>query len=251
MESLSYLFLMDTTAKAMAACAEQVRQAIFAKLAELTSDPPGSHASPVQRLSTHVCLSDVFADHEKLSIAFAMVRDTFVVLDVAARHALSSEQLENDVDTLAHVDLRQFGLLVETVTQRRKMTLRLHRAVDLYCRRWEAPATCTAYPLSRYVQMDAAADLTYRILIAHERTWPSSEARQNFKDVLDGAAHRPQVIQRGDQRFLVVEESTLPAIIGRKSAAELYREFFEGELEPIEPFKRVPGTAPGRLLDMN
>lgn len=248
MEPVKSLFLADTTAKAMHGLAHKFGQKIYEQLAAfLRSALRSPQSSPACRLSEHVCVSEVEIDHHALNIAFSHFRGTFVILALWNRKEISMEQLEKDADVLAHVDLRSFGLLMDTRLFERNLPERLDRAVELYCRpRIQFNPVVTP----SFVQDDLVEVFSERIKLIPTRIWASSEARQNLREVLDNAARSPQVIQRGDQRFLVVEESALPTMIGRKNAVELYREFFE-ERAPIEPFEGVPGTPPGRLADLN
>lgn len=224
--------------------------------AELTGAAQRRHA---RRLSASVCLYELKGLDPELAIAFAIVRDQIVILQVFRSGRPDASELESVVDVLKHVHTASIGLLFEPEVGQLNAS-GLEQSLRYYCRAHipyerfdlhgaEALAFQTINT-SKGSLADLVDKLLERVRSAVSHTWSSSEARQNFKYVLDSAERAPQVIERGNRRFMLVEESRVPNLVGRKNAVEHYHYFAE-DSEPLESIPHVEGRRPGALIPLD
>ena len=213
-----------------------------------------------RQLSERVCLYELQTIDPDLAIAFTTVRDQFVILQVFRSRGSSASELEAVVDVLKDVHTASIGLLLEPEVGQLNAA-GLERSLLYYCRAHVPYVRCDLQGIEAIApQMESAADkssladlvdkLLQRFRSAVSHTWSSSEARQNFKEVLDSAERAPQVIERGSQRFMLVEETRVPNLVGRKNAVEHYRYFAE-DSEPIESIPLVRGRRPRPLISLD
>lgn len=228
------LFLLDPTPQALMGMAASLRQSVYHRIVDLaneTTEPPAERSGGRVQIST---LDNM------MRIAFARLQQRLVILTIGNAASVLKPELEEQVDALAHMGFAGLGLQIRDLPRESLYGIRvLDNATTFYCR-----AFSHAHP--DHLQ---GIELIRRLTDMHTRVWGSSDARQNFKDVLDSAERDPQIIERGDRRFYVVEESRLPGLMGRKNAEEMYQHFFE-DTEPVEPFERISGQPPGRLLNL-
>jgi hypothetical protein len=245
------LFFLNPTPQTLIRCTEAVRHRVYARIAELGS---GNSKKVIAGPGKDIKIATVRTERDLFSIAYVRAQARLLILKVGSSKVVANEigELTAIVDALQYMDLSNVGLKFDELMPRSDQGMKiLDNAIMLYC---SMPSVVqrSIVPHPRHADNDAeqadhiARSLTHRVA----RTWLASVARDNFKDVLDGAERDPQAIRRGDRRFLVIEESTIPSIVGRKNATEMYKHFFE-ETEPLEPFERIRGQAPGRLPDLS
>jgi hypothetical protein len=229
-------------------------EGIVQLFAERKSSAPRRAA---RRLSDRVCLYEPKSLDPELAIAFAIVRDQIVILQIFRTGNPNATELESVVDVLKHLHTASIGLLFEPEAGQLSAE-GLERSLLYYCRahtpyeRFELQGTDSS-PQGASANRTSLADLVdeflQRFRSAASHTWSSSEARQNFKEVLDSAERAPQLIERGSQRFMVVEESKVPTLVGRKNAVQHYRYFAEGS-EPMESIPLIKGRRPSPLVPL-
>lgn len=238
---MSHLFFLDPTPKALCAFPEAARRGVYEKIGAIV------HAKRAIPRAGRVSISRVSLDHASIEVVYGRMADNLVILAIGTSASSTDvHHFESMMETLKHMDLSSLGLVVSQLPGTAEQGVRvLDGAINLYCQ-------MHVKSRNHYVHDQNAGvnRFIHRLVGTTVKRWASSEARTNFKDVLDRAERDPQVIERGERRFVLVDESQLETLAGQKNAAQMYKHFFE-DLEPMEPFERIPGRPPGRLLDLS
>ena len=244
---MNNLFFLDPTPSALSSFSESVRHRVYRRIGDVIRAENAQHSAIHSHgAGKRVSISNVLVDHTSLNVAFGHLADRMVILEVSrADSSMVLQELELVLKTLEHMDLASIGLSVSELPQGSDQGVKvLDGAINLYCQKRLSPRRLYS------IDYDTGVDDFIRRLIQNPiRTWGSSEARTKFKDVLDRAERDPQVIERGDRRFVLVDEAQLESLAGRKNAQQMYKHFFE-DLEPMEPFERISGKPVGRFLDL-
>lgn len=238
---MSQLIFLNHTARALLQLPQTLRGSLFGRVSDLFREFASHRKVSAERVSARLFAIDVPSPSgTSITIAFTTTAHALVVMEVMKRHKMRLPILESRAHTLATLNLSQIGLTITSQPDEIQVPAMLEQAVELYSQE-TAPELILAVDSE-----EARFEVLQRLTQTTTRRWASSDARQNFKDVLDSAVHDVQLIERGGQEFLVVERSRLPAIMKRPNAVEMHRFFFE-ESEPTEPFPQIASRRRARL----
>ena len=163
-------------------------------------------------------------------------RLTVVGLESALSHELAVENASMIAD-------QSYGLLIGDFPMPFDQPLaQLLRKVRAYTREsafLQGPPANSAVDRS----YGEANQLHRRLTSRNVRRWRSTEARNEFRQLLQKATTQPQLIERDGEEVIVIGRELLDAYSAPKSAMELAEHFERRPMEPLDPATKAPEMA--------
>jgi|SRR5579871_1486471 len=231
------LAFLPRAAQTLAQLNDGVAMRVLEQVAKVSAAPPKKR-EPVRGTSGLLCelvvthLGDLNLDLA-VCLQDASHRLTVVGLDPALSHELAVENASLIADQTCGLLIGDFQMLLD------QPLAPLLRKVRAYTRE-----SALLSPGDRWAsQRTLANSLQRRLASRNVRRWRSTEARNDFRQLLEKATMQPQLIERDGEDVVVIGRELLDAYSEPKSAVALAEYFEKHPIEPLELTIAAPEMA--------